>query len=277
LSDPAFDAERAPSGWYREGVPEVASIAMKRGEGACVSVSLSDRFSLHTGDTIELTTPDGPLQLPIVGVVPDYISDRGSVIVNRRALVQHWHDDNANRFLVYLEPTVTPNDMRTALQTRLGARYRLKLLDQRQLLDYHTDLIDRAFAVMHSIQALIVIVTVAGIFDLLISRAVERRTELGLWRVIGASDRTIRSSIILEAATVGVFGSCLGIAAGFLSAWIWIRVHFRQLLGYYLDYHFAWALSFWYVALVVVMTCIAGSAAARYVVRRPVLETIRND
>jgi hypothetical protein len=56
---------------------------------------------------------------------------------------------------------------------------------------------------------------------------------------------------------------------------VWIGVHFRQLLGYYIEYHFAFGAAAWYVALVLAVTAAAGYAAAVTATKRPILEGIQ--
>jgi putative ABC transport system permease protein len=128
---------------------------------------------------------------------------------------------------------------------------------------------------MDAIQLLIVVVTVAGILDLLLSAILERRRELSLWRVIGAAERTVRRSVVVESATIGLLGTGLGVSLGLVTAWIWIRVNFRYLLGYYLDYHFAAGSAAWLTTLVLLMTLLAGYVAARRATRQSVLEGLR--
>jgi putative ABC transport system permease protein len=277
LGDLAFDPSRAPRGWYREGDPEHAMGPLRAGQAVTISTSLSDRFALHAGDTIELDSPTGPVRLPIVGVVPDYVSDRGTVILSRRLLADRWQDTTVSRINVFLQPDTSLEVVRQRILDRLGDRYRLKVLSLRELVNYHTGMIDRAFAVMNSVQILIIIVTIVGIFDLLVSRVTERRRELALWRIICADATAVRRSIVIESAAIGTIGAVLGVAVGFVTAWIWIAIHFRQLLGYYVEYHFAVGAAFWYVALVLLATALTGYAAARTATRQPILESIQRE
>jgi ABC-type antimicrobial peptide transport system permease subunit len=165
--------------------------------------------------------------------------------------------------------------VRERVRRELGSQYILKILTLRELLDYHTDMINRAFAVMNSVQLLIVVVTIAGIFDLLVSRILERRRELALWRVIGADGTAVRRSVLVESATVGGLGALLGIIVGIATSWTWIGIHFRHLLGYYIDFHFALVPAAWYVTLTIVMTVLAGYGAAYQATRQSVLDGIQ--
>lgn len=277
LSDGLFDASRVPGGWHRQGDPFEAEGALIGGSGALLSESLSDRFDLNLGDVIELDSPRGVVDLDVVGVVPDYLSDRGSVILHRDVLSQWWSDESVNRLLVSVAPSADPAVVRGRILRELGSRYRLKVLELRDLLAYHTGLIDEAFAVMNSVQLLIVIVAIAGILDLLVSRIVERRRELGVWRLIGANHRLLRNSVVLEATTIGLIGIVLGLLTGLVTAWLWVRVHFRELLGYYVDFHFAGGAAAWYALLVLVMSLLAGYLAASGAIRLPLLEAIRDE
>jgi putative ABC transport system permease protein len=275
LSPGFFNPDRTPPGWYREGDPRSAERALKDGTGALVSTSFSDRFDTHVGDAVTLDAVSGRVTLQVVGVVPDYVSDRGSVVLSRDLIVKHWEDSNVNRFLVFVAPGTLVQSVRERVRRELGPRYILKVLTLGDLLDYHTDMINRAFAVMNSVQLLIVIVTIAGTFDLLVSRILERRRELALWRVIGADGTAVRRSVLVESATVGGLGALLGIAVGIVTSWTWIGIHFRHLLGYYVDFHFALAPAVWYVTLTIVMTVLAGYGVAYQATRQSVLDGIQ--
>jgi putative ABC transport system permease protein len=275
LSDGLFAAERYPPHWYRAGDPQHAAVELRAGRGANVSTSLVDRFDLHLGDPIDLQTPSGILTVPIVGIVPDYMSDRGGIAISRRLLVERWGDHVVNRVLVFLRPDGTIERVHAALASRFASAYRLKILSLREVVDFHAAAVTRAFALMDAIQLLIVVVTVAGIFDLLLSTILERRRELAVWRLIGADERAVRRSVVLESATLGLTGSLLGATLGVVTAWIWVAINFRYLLGYHLEFHFALGATLRFVVLVMAMTIVAGYGAARRATQQAVLESLR--
>lgn len=276
-NDELVDPRRFPEGWYREGNAADAAAALRAGRGVTISTSLSDRFDLHLGDVVELDTPTGPLALPVVGVVPDLISDRGSVLLSARVLAERWHETTVSRVAVSLAPGEALTTVRQRIADRLGERYRLKILTMREVLEYHHEKVSSAFAFTQAIQLLVAIVTVAGILDLLLSAIIERRRELAVWRLIGADDRAVRRSIVIESATIGVLGSALGVAVGAVTTWIWVAANFRYLLGYHLEYHLALGPTLGYVALAIAMSILAGYAAARYAIHEPILSGLRTD
>lgn len=277
LSDGFFDSARYPDGWYREGDPIAAESALRDGSGLSISTALADRFALHLGDVITLDTPTGALSLPVVGVVPDYVADRGSVVMSYRLFADRWREPTVNRFNLFLAPGTSLESARRDILDRLGARFRLKVLSLRELLEYHDAFRRKAFAFTDAIQLLIVIVTVAGILDLLISGIIERRRELAVWQLIGADARAVRRSIVVEAGAIGVLAATLGVAVGFVTAWIWVRINFKYLLGYHLKFFFPIVTSCWYVVLVICMTMVAGYIAANRATRTPVLEFLQKE
>jgi len=266
-----FDPARVPDYWYREGDAVTACAALRANIGVHVSTELAERADLHVGDTIALDSPTGEVVMPIVGVVPDYMSDRGGVIVNRRLLTDRWGERAVNRIHVMLEPEATADEVRARILERLGARFPLKVLSLSEVLRYHDQKIDSAFAFTHAIQLLIIIVTVAGIFDLLVSAIIGRRRELAIWRLIGADDAAVRRSIVIESVTIGALGAALGVLVGVVTAWIWTAINFRYLLGYYLERHFALGAAAWYVLVVLATTLLAGYAAARFATRQSII------
>jgi putative ABC transport system permease protein len=279
LSDSFFDPDRYGPSWYREGDAASAAMALRAGEGVNVSVSLADRFGLRVGDVMKLseTPKETPFALPIVGVVWDYMSDRGTVVLNRRVLSEYWLDHNISRFNLVLTQDASPETVRQSVLAKLSDRYMLEVRLPRDLLAYHAAAIDRAFAFTDAIQLLVIIVTVAGIFDLLLAAVWERRRELALWRVIGADERSVRRSVVIESGTIGALGALLGVVVGIVSGWIWVGINFRYLLGYHLDYHFALGSTLWYVALAMTMTMLAGYGAARHATRQSVLDGIQTE
>jgi putative ABC transport system permease protein len=278
-TDGLFDPARYPRSWYRAGDPEAAARAIRAGRGANVSESFADRFGARLGDVVTLDTPTGVLALPIVGVVPDYISNRGTVLLARRLFIDRWRETTVNRIHVFLEPGARPARVRKAILERLGDwfgdRYRMKVQTMDEGVAYLAAKIDQAYAFTAAIQLLVVLVTLAGIFDLLLADLWERRRELALWRVIGADERVVRRSVVIESATLGGLGALLGVAVGVVTTWMWVRVNYRYLLGYYLDLHFAVGTSAWFVALVIVATVAAGWGAARHATRQPILDGIQ--
>lgn len=276
LSDGLFDPARYPTGWYRAGDPARAADAIRAGEGIVVSLNFADRFGVHLGDSLDLDSATGQVTLRVVGIVPlDTVADRGVVLLSRRVFIERWRDSAVNWILASLDAGASRDAVRSRIAEHLRGRYLLKILTPSERAAFHANQVERAYAFTYAIQLLVVIITVAGIFDLLMAAIWERRRELALWRVIGANESVVRRSVVIESGTIGAIGTVLGIIIGVITTWIWISINYRYQLGYYIDYYFAFGTTVWLVALVMVATIIVGYSAARHATRQPVLEGIQ--
>jgi putative ABC transport system permease protein len=267
--------ERLGPGLWHAGDRLEGRAAIAAGRGVAVSTIFCDRFGLAPGDHLELMTPSGPLMLPIVGVTRDMSSNSGTVTLSRALYEQWWHDPTVTRVNVFLELGTSIEEARRAIAAQLADRYRVKTLALRENQAYHEDKIRRAFRFADTLQVLVALVTVASIFDLLFSGVLERRRELALYRLIGADERAVRRSIVIESLTVAVLASLMGLAAGVVTSKIWVLVLIPRLVGYDLTYAYAIAPTFFSIGLVLFMTTVAGWAAARRATRASVLEGMR--
>lgn len=274
LDDGLLDPARFGQRWYRDGDARFAAAAIRDGNGVDISTALADQFDLRIGDSIDLDTPTGPAVLRVVGIVYDYLSDRGNVMMSRRLLSERWQEPSVSRFHVFVTPGTDAAEVQAQISRAVQSEHRIKILPLRDVVEYQASAIDRAFAFTDAIQLLIAIVTVAGIFDLLLTAISERRRELALWRMIGAEDRVVRRSVVIESATIGLLGAGLGLAVGIVTAAIWIYLNFPHLLGFQLEYHFPWWSVAWYLVLVMAMTIASGYLAARDATSQSIVDSL---
>src|ERR1039458_1472173 len=66
---------------------------LPRGEGVLISKNFAERLRCGVGSRVHLNTPTGDLDLPVVGIVEDYRSDKGSIFMDRALYKKFWKDD----------------------------------------------------------------------------------------------------------------------------------------------------------------------------------------
>jgi putative ABC transport system permease protein len=231
---------------------------------------------LAPGEHITLPTPSGVATFLIVGAVAaDYSADQGSIILHRDDFARLWHDTQVSHFNLFLRRGAQIDDVRSAVMRALGGSHLVKVLTVPQTLAYHQGMVDRAFAFTYAIQLLVVAVTLAGIFDLLTTQILERRRELGIFRAVGSDDARIARAIRLEALVIAVAGAILGCLLAVGTSLLWVKVHFRILIGYIVEHHYAVLTAVWCVLLAAGVAMLAGQLAARRALRQPALEALR--
>ncbi len=277
LDPSAFAAERAGDFVFAEGEPQAALAAVRDGTGVLVSRNFARQLGARLGDVLELDTPAGRYTPGVAGVVVDYVSPKGSVILARPAYEHWWHDTLVNRFHVTLAPDADAAAVRRAIAAGPGAALGLKVLTQRELYEYHQDAVRRAFRFTTALELLPLVVAGLGLAEALLAVALDRRRELALLRAGGATRSQIARGVVAEAAGVGVLGLAGGLAMGLVLAVLWVRVNFTHQIGWDLTFHPAWDRIPLAALAALVVSVPAGLLPARRIARLPILSALRSE
>jgi putative ABC transport system permease protein len=276
LDDSAFAPDRRGDFVFSAGDPTAALAAVRGGDAVLVSRNFARQFAVGVGDRLALDTPAGRYEPAIAGVVVDYVSPRGSIVMTRDVWTRWWGDHAVNRFHVTLAPGTDLEAVRRPIIASVGHDEGLKVLTQRELYAYHQDAVRRAFRFTHALEVLPLLVAALGLAEALLAVALDRRRELALLRAAGTTRRQIARSVVAEAAGVGLLGFVGGLAMGLALSVLWVRVNFAYQLGWDLDLHLALG-SVPLAALAAALVSVpAGLLPARHIARLPVLEALRD-
>jgi putative ABC transport system permease protein len=277
LEASAFAPERRGDFVFAQGEPDAALAAVRAGRGVLVSRNFARQFGVGVGETLDVDTPHGPLHATIAGVVVDYVSPRGSIVMARPDYERRWDDHRANRFHVWLAPGATADAVRAAVSAGPGRDFALKVLTQRELYAYHQDAVRRAFRFTRALEVLPLLVAGLGLAEALLAVSLDRRRELALLRATGATRGQVAAAVVAEAAGVGAVGWIGGIAMGAVLSLLWVRVNFTVQLGWDLDFHFAFA-SLPAAAMAALLVSVpAGLLPAWRVARLPIVAALRDE
>jgi len=205
--------------------------ALERGE-ALVSEPFAEKHGVKTGDVVEIPTARGPKRLKVAGVYIDYSNDRGTVTVDR-ALFRRLYDlDGAVSIAVALAPGVSAEEGRRRILEAARGRFVLRVRTNASLRRDVLKIFDRTFAITYALEGVAIAVAVLGVFNTLVALVLERRREIGLLRVLGASAARVKSAVRLEAAAIGALGSAVGLLSGAAMSLILVHVINRQSFGW---------------------------------------------
>ena len=276
LDASAFAPERAADFSFTAGEPSAALAAVRDGTGVLVSRNLARQLGLTVGTPLALQTPAGPFTPTVAGVVVDYVSPRGSVILSRAVYQRWWRDRGVTRFHLTLAPNADPLAVRRAIAAGVGTTEGLKVLTQRELYAYHQESVRRAFRFTRAVETLPLIVAALGLAEALLAVSYDRRRELALLRAAGATRGQVARAVVGEAVGVGALGLAGGVGVGLVLALLWVRINFVHQIGWEIDLHFA-AGSLPAAALAALGVSVgAGLWPARRVARLSVLEGLRD-
>ena len=220
------------------------------GTGLAASEAFTHEFGVTVGDTVTLQTATGPRRFELVLVYVDYSSDLGILMTTRSVYTRLWNDTLVDTYSVYLNEGVASDDVRAGIAGDLSQRYNLLVLSNAQFRAGFMEFIDGSFALMRATEIVAIIVAVLGIINTLLVSVLDRRTELGVLKAIGADAKQIRRMLLTEAALIGLASSIVGVCFGAVfSAYIVLEL-LRFQVGWVLD----WRMSGW----VIVETLVLG-------------------
>ncbi len=277
LEASAFAPDRTGDFVFAAGEPSSALAAVREGRGVLVSRNFARQFGTTVGSVLDVDTPHGALRAPVVGVVVDYVSPRGSIVMARPTFERWWDDHAANRFHVWLAPGATADAVRAAVAAGPTGALGLKVLTQRELYAYHQDAVHRAFRFTRALEVLPLLVAGLGLAEALLAVSLDRRRELALLRASGATRRQVAGSVLAEAGGVGILGWIGGVFMGAALSLLWVRINFTVQLGWDLDFHFATSSLAVAAVAALLVSLPAGALPARRIASLPIVEALRNE
>ncbi|TKB67083.1 MAG: FtsX-like permease family protein [Nitrospira sp.] len=261
-----------------------SSAALRRAAetgGALLSEVLATRLQLHEGDRFTITTPAGPVAVPVEGIFYDYATDGGKMVMDRAWYRRQWHDDRVTVYSVYLAPGVDAEHVRRSIVTRVAGMDGMTLpplvIRNHELRQEILDIFDRSFVLTYVLEAIAVLVAVLGIVNTLVTAVLERRREFAALRTIGASTSQVERLVLWEAAYLGLIGAVLGVAGGLLLALLLIHVINKQSFGWTIQMTVPGGVILQAVGLALTAALVAGYWPARWAARQPVVEGLREE
>jgi len=229
---------------------------------AMISEPYAEKFRVKTGDFVELPTDKGPVRVRVAGIYTDYSNDRGTVTLDRAHFQRLWPLTGAVTIAVTLKEGVSSEEGARRVSAALQGRYVLRVRTNATLRRLVLRIFDRTFAVTYALEGVALAVAVLGVLNTLTALVLERRREIGLLRVLGASAARVRRAVRYEAAAIGGLGVSLGALSGGGMSLVLVHVINRQSFGWTIAMHPPWGFLAAALGLVLLATLAAASRPA---------------
>jgi len=241
--------------------------------------AVSEPFAIHNhirrGEQIEIETPAGKSLFTVAGIYYDYTSDRGMIVIDRSVYRSLFHDDTATTLAIYLRPGANVDDVRAELFRKMSARGLRFLITPNAVLQQAVlRVFDRTFSITYALEVVAIAVAALGIANALLAFIIERRRELGILRVLGATRGQLKKMILTEAALVGLLGNLAGWLMGLLLSLVLIFVINKQSFGWTIQFSYPAKFLAASGAAILLVTVVAGMYPARVAARLVPAEVI---
>jgi putative ABC transport system permease protein len=135
---------------------------------------------------------------------------------------RYFREDDANTFLVKVQPGADPIAVAQQIDDLYGKRHRLVVTTNRALMGRISTLEQQAFTLFDMLALITMFVGFFGMTNTLTMNVLERRRELGMLRAVGMSQEQILRMVLAEAALMGLVGAVMGLVLGAVLARIFM-------------------------------------------------------
>jgi putative ABC transport system permease protein len=246
-------------------------------EPAWISEALQDLYGYQLGREIDVPLAGRLQRFTIAGVWRDYARTSGSVVISRAAYMAATGDDSANEGSLWLKTGADAALTESALRARFARGDSLEILTSTALRERSLRIFDRAFAITYALEAIAVLIGLAGVSFAASSTALARRAEFGMLRHIGMLRRQIIGMLAGEGLLLSGFGVLYGLTLGGVLSLVLVYVVNRQSFNWSIDL----AIPVWELALLSAVLMAAAAVTAiwsgRAATSQAAVQAVRED
>jgi putative ABC transport system permease protein len=257
-----------------EGDIQQMARLVSQGQGVVISENFSTLENLHLHNWLEIPTPSGLLRLPIVGVIRDYASQKGSLLMDRAVFQRYWKSSELDVFRIYVQSSASADDVKRRILEDSRDRRELFVLTSRELKDYVLRSVDQWFGLTYLPVLIAILVALLGIANTLLVSVTDRRRELAILRAVGGLRRQVRRIVSAEALLIALIGLVIGIALGAGNLYYALEIARRQITGVGLSYQFPWKLALLLFPAILLAAWVSAVWPGLSAVRQPVVEAL---
>ncbi|MET0284250.1 MAG: FtsX-like permease family protein [Polyangiales bacterium] len=247
-----------------DGAPEIAADALYEKQRVIISGNLAHFTKLGAGDTLQIDTPSGPQNFEIYAVIVDYSSDQGFILLDRHWYEQYWDDDPLDMLEIYFQPNVDKEKVAETLRSTLGESGGMIFVSSHDSLREELRGVARAlFAYAQAPELITLIVAIMGVIGTMLAAVIDRIREIGMLRAIGATQKQVTTSLVVESAFLGFTAAVCGIVAGVPQGFVFMRVVGMSSNGWHLPYHFPVETALRVASIVIVAAAVSGLLPGR--------------
>ena len=242
-----------------------------------ISEAARDLQGWKAGDRIRLPIAGNDVDARVAGVIRDYARTWGAVLIDIGEYRRLTGDTRANDLAIHYRAGVEPSAGQAALRSALTDVPGLQVEDADEIRRRSLAIFDRSFAVTYALEAIAIVIGLAGVTSSFAALAWSRRREFGVLRFMGLTRREILAMLAVEGAAAGALGAAIGLVSGAAISIVLIHVVNRQSFHWSLEVHWPW-LALAALVVGIVATCAVGArASAAFAVRHEAILAVKDD
>ena len=234
--------------------------------------------------------PGDPFPLPIgaagtrveayvAGVWRDYARQQGAAVINAADYVRLTGDEQRSEAWLEFAPGARADVVRAAFEARLppDLRGRVSIAEPGALRRQALTLFDRSFAITYVLEAIAILIGLAGVAATISAQTIARIREFGMLRHVGMTGRQIVAMLAWEGALLGLIGIAGGLAIGLAISQILIHVINPQSFNWTMETRMPFALLASVAGALVATAAGTAVLAGRRAVSRDAVRAVAED
>ena len=244
--------------WLSE--PAARILARKPGDAIRLPIGLNARFA-------------------VAGIWRDYSRQQGAMVIDARDYTRLTGDDVRDDALVLLKPGADIGLVQRAITAAVPPplKSRLTMAEPASLRTLALSIFDRSFAITYVLEAIAIIVGLAGVATTASAQASARTREFGMLRHIGVGRGQIVAMLGFEGALLGAVGGVVGVTLGVAISQVLIHVINPQSFNWTMTTRLPVTLMLSVIAALVVASAITAMLAGRRAVSVDAVRAVRAD
>jgi putative ABC transport system permease protein len=231
-----------------------------------------------TGDEVDLPIGAGG-RFFVSGIWRDYSHQQGAIVIDSKDYDRLTGDLVRDEALITLQgdaQTVTvTRDVLTAAPPSLKGR--ISIAEPATLRRFALQIFDRSFAITYLLEAIAIVVGLAGVAATASAQAGARTREFGMLRHIGVGRRQIIAMLGVEGALLGLVGGVVGVALGAGISQVLIHVINPQSFNWTMSTQFPVGLMLSVVGSLIIASALTAMLAGRQAVSIGAVRAVRAD
>ena len=227
-----------------------------------VSEPFSNKHGIAVGDMLALPIGEGAEEFRVAAIYYDYSAEQGFVIGHREVLMEYLPDQSLTSISVYLQDGVDLETARSSVIRAVAGR-RVQVARNRELRERGTEVFDRTFAITYALEVVAILVAILGMAGALLTLVIDRKTELGVLRILGATKSQVRKLVLTQAGLLGLLANMIGLVLGGALSVILVKVINKQSFGWTIQFHWPTGMLLAATTLIIVASILAGMYPAR--------------
>ncbi len=242
-----------------------------------ISEAARDLRGWKAGDRIRLPIAGRDTPVLVAGVIRDYARTWGAVLMPVERYRAISGDTRTDDLAIHLAPGVDARRAEAAIQRALPEARGLAFEDAADLRRRSLAIFDRSFAVTYALEAIAIVIGMAGVTSSFAALAWSRRREFGVLRFLGLTRGEVLRLLAVEGAATGALGAAIGLVSGVAISLVLVQVVNRQSFHWSLEVHWPFAALAALTVGVISMCAIGARVSGAFAVRKEAVLAVKDD